>query len=210
MSFSSPPLLHLSLTHLSPTTAKHFRKLFGGGVRQSGCLSAAADFALTHNFGELRRTHVLARKLEQGLRELGARILVPAETSMVGRPRGLVFHPHRELTRSPSTAPSLFLANQVFYDLSPLNISSADLATRAAALPRPITLWASRLVVHLQTEPEAIDDLLALIKEMKGEQLTAGWVVREEEAGKEVDPRLRLLRDAGRPLYNSAVQVGSK
>jgi len=65
--------------------AKHFRKLFGGGVRQSGGLAASADFALTHNFPQLKRTHVLAKRLSDALKALGARMLVEAETSIVSK-----------------------------------------------------------------------------------------------------------------------------
>lgn len=63
--------------------AIHFRKLFGGGIRQSGAIAAAADFALTHNFDRLNESHVLAKRLSAGLKELGVQILYEAETSMV-------------------------------------------------------------------------------------------------------------------------------
>ncbi|KAL7410835.1 pyridoxal phosphate-dependent transferase [Mrakia frigida] len=125
--------------------AKHFRKLFGGGVRQSGGLAASADFALTHNFPELKRTHILTKRLNDALKELGARLTVPAETNMI------------------------------FYDLKPLNINFADLHERALALPNPIRLGGSRIVVHVQTSESAVDDLLALISEMKEEEISKGW-----------------------------------
>lgn len=63
--------------------ARHFRKLFGGGVRQSGGLAASALFALENVFGELKRTHILAKRLNDALKELGARLTIPAETNMV-------------------------------------------------------------------------------------------------------------------------------
>ncbi|KAI6133329.1 pyridoxal phosphate-dependent transferase [Pisolithus croceorrhizus] len=53
--------------------AKWFRKAFGGGMRQTGIIAAAIAYALTYNFPQLPR----------GLRDLGVRILSPAETCMV-------------------------------------------------------------------------------------------------------------------------------
>lgn len=63
--------------------ARWFRKLFGGGMRQTGILAGAAAYAVTHNFPLLPKVHELARKLEQGLEEAGCEILSRAETSMV-------------------------------------------------------------------------------------------------------------------------------
>lgn len=63
--------------------ARWFRKLFGGGMRQTGALAASAAYALTHHFPLLPRVHALARRLESGLKELGVRITSGAETCMV-------------------------------------------------------------------------------------------------------------------------------
>jgi len=63
--------------------ARWLRKLFGGGMRQTGILAASAAYALTHNFPQLPRVHALARRLEAGLEEIGASILSKAETCMV-------------------------------------------------------------------------------------------------------------------------------
>ena len=63
--------------------ARWLRKLFGGGMRQTGFLAASAAYALTHNFPQLPRVHALARKVEAGLEEIGATILSRAETCMV-------------------------------------------------------------------------------------------------------------------------------
>jgi threonine aldolase len=63
--------------------ARWLRKLFGGGMRQTGVLAASAAYALTHNFPQLPRVHALARRLEAGLEEIGATILSKAETCMV-------------------------------------------------------------------------------------------------------------------------------
>ncbi|KAF9014948.1 pyridoxal phosphate-dependent transferase [Cyathus striatus] len=96
--------------------ARWIRKLFGGGMRQTGILAASAAYALSHNFA-------LLPKLETGLEDIGANILN-------------------------------------FYDPSPLGITYDEIAERASALPEPLVLGGSRLVVHIQTSETAIDDLL--------------------------------------------------
>jgi len=53
-------------------------------MRQIGLLAGCAAYALNHNFPQLPRVHALARKLEAGLRELGAQIL-SADTCMACR-----------------------------------------------------------------------------------------------------------------------------
>ncbi|KAM0755606.1 hypothetical protein T439DRAFT_375935 [Meredithblackwellia eburnea MCA 4105] len=63
--------------------ATWFRKLFGGGVRQSGSLAVGADYALTNHFPLLRNTHHLATALATGLVELNVKLLHPVETNMV-------------------------------------------------------------------------------------------------------------------------------
>ncbi|KAG6845651.1 hypothetical protein H0H87_005858 [Tephrocybe sp. NHM501043] len=126
--------------------ARWFRKLFGGGMRQTGVLAASAAYALTHNFPQLERVHALTKKLEAGLKTIGADILSGAETCML------------------------------FYDPSPLGLDYNEIAERASALPSPLFLGGSRLVVHLQTSEAAIDDFLALITELAEEKTRAGWI----------------------------------
>lgn len=76
--------------------ARWFRKLFGGGMRQTGILAGAAAYAVTHNFPLLPKVHELTRKLEKGLEDIGCAILSRAETSMVSvtllRPQSDILH----------------------------------------------------------------------------------------------------------------------
>lgn len=125
--------------------ARWFRKLFGGGMRQIGILSAAAAYALTYNFPQLTRVHALTRKLEQGLKEIGAEILV-ADTCMV------------------------------FYNPTRLGLTYEEIAERGQSLPDPLTLGGSRLVLHIQTDPEAVESFLTLISDLAKEKQTAGFV----------------------------------
>ncbi|KAF8898362.1 pyridoxal phosphate-dependent transferase [Infundibulicybe gibba] len=128
------------------TKARWMRKLFGGGMRQTGILAGSAAYALTHNFPQLERVHNLAKKLEAGLEEIGAVILSPAETCMV------------------------------FYDPTVLGFDYGEIADRASQLPEPLVLGGSRLVVHIQTSEAAIDDLLSLIRDLAKEKKEAGFV----------------------------------
>jgi threonine aldolase len=50
--------------------ARHFRKLFGGGMRQAGILAAAGLFALEHNVTRLKEDHAKAKYLARELSQL--------------------------------------------------------------------------------------------------------------------------------------------
>lgn len=116
--------------------AKWFRKMFGGGWRQSGSLAAQADYALTHHFPRLAGTHALARRLADGLKEAGCDIVAPVDTSMV------------------------------FFDPAPAGINLEQVAAALAALPDPITIGANRLVLHHQTSPQAVEDFIQVVKDL--------------------------------------------
>lgn len=151
------------------TKARWFRKLFGGGMRQTGILSASAAYALTNNFVKLPHVHSLARRLEQGLKDIGAHITSPAETCMV------------------------------FYDPSPLGLDYAEIAERGSQLNERIILGGSRLVVHVQTTEKAVEDFLALIRELAEEKRKAGFVAPVAEPqvpGKYRDIYIRPVKKA--------------
>ncbi|MCP9945319.1 aminotransferase class I/II-fold pyridoxal phosphate-dependent enzyme [Streptomyces somaliensis] len=64
--------------------ARYYRKLFGGDLRQSGYMAAAALYALQHNIERLAEDHALAMHLAEGLRELGLRLSVEQpETNII-------------------------------------------------------------------------------------------------------------------------------
>lgn len=63
--------------------ARRFRKLFGGGMRQIGSLTASAAYAVSNHMRLLPGVHALARKLEKGLEDIGCEITSRAETCMV-------------------------------------------------------------------------------------------------------------------------------
>ncbi|KII93435.1 hypothetical protein PLICRDRAFT_101118 [Plicaturopsis crispa FD-325 SS-3] len=128
------------------TKARWFRKVFGGGLRQTGILTASAAYALTHNFPKLPAVHALAKYLQKELEVIGADILSRAETSMV------------------------------FYDPEPLGVTYDEILERGSQLPEPLKLRGSRLTLHIETSKEAVDDLLAVIRELAEEKKKAGWV----------------------------------
>jgi threonine aldolase len=118
--------------------AKHFRKMFGGGIRQCGLLVAAAKYSFDKVFPQLPVVHQRATRLAQALHKQGVYITVPCDTNMV------------------------------FLDVSPLGFTIADLCEGAAALkPYPITLTSSRLVLHHQIVDQTVDDFVDLIKQLK-------------------------------------------
>ncbi|KAG1777444.1 pyridoxal phosphate-dependent transferase [Suillus placidus] len=125
--------------------ARWFRKLFGGGMRQTGYMAGCAAYALTYNFPMLPRVHALAKRMQQGLEQLGVGILSPAETCML------------------------------FYDPSPIGVEYWEVVERAAQFPDPIKLNGSRLLMHIQTSPQAIEDFLELLRTLKEEKAAAGW-----------------------------------
>jgi threonine aldolase len=64
--------------------ARRVRKLFGGGMRQSGYLAAAGIFALKNNIQRLKEDHRRARDLEKLLRDLPyVKDILPVDTNIV-------------------------------------------------------------------------------------------------------------------------------
>lgn len=55
-------------------------------MRQTGLMAASAAYALTYNFPRLVDVHLMARRLDQGLREIGVEVTSEAETCMVRLP----------------------------------------------------------------------------------------------------------------------------
>ncbi|TFK23113.1 threonine aldolase [Coprinopsis marcescibilis] len=129
--------------------ARWFRKIFGGGMRQTGILAASAAYALTNNLPLLSQVHALSRHLEAGLEEIGVRILSRAETCMI------------------------------FYDPSTVGVTYDEIADRGSELSEPLVLGGSRLVVHIQTSPAAVEDFLSIVRTLAQEKEDSGFVPEE-------------------------------
>jgi threonine aldolase len=65
-------------------TARSFKHLFGGAMRQAGIVAAAGVYALEHNIERLADDHARARRLAEGLYEAGVPVdLEQVETNFV-------------------------------------------------------------------------------------------------------------------------------
>lgn len=63
--------------------ARRWRKVLGGGLRQSGVLAAACLYALEHNVERLAEDHANARLLAEGLRGIAGVRVLSQDTNMV-------------------------------------------------------------------------------------------------------------------------------
>jgi len=63
--------------------AQRWRKMLGGGMRQSGLLAAACLHALEHNVERLAQDHANAGRLAQGLRDIAPLAVTGQATNMV-------------------------------------------------------------------------------------------------------------------------------
>lgn len=63
--------------------ALRFRKMLGGGMRQSGILAAAGLYALEHHLGDLAEDHRRARRFRQALEAEGFEFCLPSPTNIL-------------------------------------------------------------------------------------------------------------------------------
>lgn len=164
-----------------------FRKAFGGGVRQAGPMAAAADYGLTHHFPRLASTHALARRLADGLTEIGCELICPTETNMVSR-----IHIYERLDLVASIGADAH--SQVFFSPAPLGLTIDAVIARMQALPNPISFMRERVVVHHQISPQAIEDFLTTMREMK-EEVQAGGGPRLRQDGEQLDEGVKMKKE---------------
>ncbi|KAI8319470.1 aromatic amino acid beta-eliminating lyase/threonine aldolase [Martensiomyces pterosporus] len=119
--------------------ARHFRKAFGGGWRQAGILAAAGLYAIDHIWPAMGETHARAKRLADGLQELGFKLAMPVDTNMVVI----------EDAEAKTTADQLSAA------LKPKGITMGT--TYAGS---------TRIVIHHQIDDECIDLVLETAKEL--------------------------------------------
>lgn len=121
--------------------ARRFRKMLGGGMRQSGLLAAAALHALAHHVQRLAEDHANARRLAGGVADLsGVRLGVPPE-------------------RTPT--------NMVFMTIEPRHGTAAALCERLAL--RGVRMIAMdpqrvRAVTHLDVDAAGVDRAIAAVR----------------------------------------------
>ena len=126
--------------------ARRFRKMFGGGMRQSGLLAAAALHALDHHVERLRDDHANAVRLARGAAALpGISLAIPPE-------------------RTPT--------NMVFVHVDPRMATAQQVSDRLQArrvLALALDPQRLRLVTHLDVSANDIDRAVAALGEsMRG------------------------------------------
>ncbi|KAJ9635338.1 hypothetical protein H2204_005899 [Knufia peltigerae] len=126
--------------------ARRIRKMFGGGTRQAGVLSAAARVAVDETFGKgprgeggkLRASHAQARKVAEMWQTKGGKLSNPVETNMV------------------------------WLDINHAGYSAEKFAELAAI--EGIKANGGRLVVHYQITDDAVERLGRVMDRMLGNQ----------------------------------------
>ncbi|KAI8916713.1 pyridoxal phosphate-dependent transferase [Powellomyces hirtus] len=115
--------------------ATHYRKMFGGGMRQAGLLAAACMYALDHNLPNLPRDHANAQHLAQGIMGLNAgfKLVKSVDSNMV------------------------WVDSPVSADVLCAELAKHDIRIFAGATHQ------IRFVLHLQTRKEDCDKLLQVL-----------------------------------------------
>ncbi|PVH82900.1 hypothetical protein DL98DRAFT_513581 [Cadophora sp. DSE1049] len=138
--------------------ARWVRKSIGGGLRQSGVVTAAARIAVDETFGKgpngegglLKGSHIMAKKIASIWTEMGGMLTQPTETNMV------------------------------WFDLDDAGISDDEFVEMGSK--HGLRFLGPRLVVHYQIGEEAVQRLEGVLKEVI-ERKQAGGVKREGKVG---------------------------
>ncbi|MVW77865.1 low-specificity L-threonine aldolase [Bordetella sp. 02P26C-1] len=115
--------------------ARRWRKVLGGGMRQSGVLAAACLYALEHHVDRLAQDHESAAMLADGLREIDAVNVLAQDTNMV-------------FAEFPAAHSDKL---------------SADLRKQGIMI-RAVYGGATRMVTHLDVTPDDIRRVVAAVK----------------------------------------------
>lgn len=134
--------------------AKRIRKMLGGGMRQTGVLTAAGLYALKHNIERLADDHANARMLADGLTELASQLPALQSLTVIAPQTNIVF-----TDMSPALAEHLlgYLARHG------VNVT----ASRYQATQGP--LMRLRWVCHLDISRAQVTDTLALVQQFATE-----------------------------------------
>ena len=124
-------------------TARRFKHLFGGAMRQAGIVAAAGVYALEHNIDRLAEDHARARRLAEGLEAAG----VPVNLEQVD-------------------------TNFVQVDLAPLELSPKEALARLWEHGVGLSMTAHptklRAVTHLDVDDDDINGAVELIPRALG------------------------------------------
>jgi threonine aldolase len=113
------------------------RKLFGGALRQSGILAAAALYALDHHLERLADDHANARLLAKAIDGAGGCTVVPPDTNivMIDLPAGRKTDPIVEAARKAGVAISEWSATRIRL-VTHLDVTTADCRKAAEVIAR--------------------------------------------------------------------------
>ena len=123
--------------------ARRFRKMFGGGMRQSGILAAAAIHALDHHVDRLADDHALADRLARGIDGIPGLKVEEPEGGV--RTNIVFFHVDPDLEPADSFAHRITEAGVAAYAFDPTRI---------------------RMVTHLGVDEPAIDRAIVIIEDL--------------------------------------------
>ena len=130
-------------SHRDMATARRYKHLFGGAMRQAGIVAAAGVYALEHNVERLAEDHTRARRLGEALHEAG----LPIDLDQVQ-------------------------TNFVQIDVGPFGLTSEEALKRLAAegvgLSATVHPNVLRAVTHLDVSDEDIDHAIELIPKALG------------------------------------------
>lgn len=120
--------------------ARRMRKVFGGGMRQSGFLAAAGVFALDHHITRLKEDHTRARAIGEAIKGLPyVKTIMPVDTNIV------IF----ELI--PAVTPDRFLTALLAHDVKALAFSATEI----------------RMVTHLDFDDRMLDKTVEALKKLR-------------------------------------------
>ena len=128
-------------------TARRFKFLFGGAMRQAGMIAAAGLYALEHHVERLADDHGRARRLAEGLAAAGLPVeLEQVETNFVqldvGR-MGLTSAEALERMRGEGVALSITVRPNVLRAVTHLDISDEDVERAVEVIPRALGVFAA-------------------------------------------------------------------
>jgi threonine aldolase len=117
------------------------RKLFGGALRQSGMLAAAALYALDNHMDRLAEDHENARLLARAIDGAGGCTVVPPDTNivMIDLPPGRRTDPIVEAASKSGVAISEWSATRIRL-VTHLDVSTADCRKAAEVLVRALSV----------------------------------------------------------------------
>ena len=81
----------------------------------------------------------------------------------------------------------------MFFDPTPLGLTLDAVMARLKALPQPVLVMRERCVLHHQTSPQAVEDFVQCVREMKEEKAAGG---HPEKEGEELSNGERMLDEA--------------